>query len=120
MLNLSGDDMFSLISIELSQSLKDHVVRLGCSRCKYNLFLVCTNQLSYLLSCLLYGSGGVPAELVGFRMRITIVLSEVGHHGIENAIVNGCGGLVVEVLNFLVGEGEEGDFGLSEGSEEMV
>ena len=105
MFDLSRNNMFSLFSIETGQTFQDHVIAFCGARCENYFSWVGSYQLSNLVSCLLNCCGCVPSILMIAGVRVAVVFDVVWSHGVEDPIVQGSCGLVVQVDDF--GGGEE-------------
>ena len=86
MLNLCGNNMLFLFTIKRGRTLHSQIVRLSGTRCENNFSRISTNQISYLFAGCLTSCFGLPAKLMGTRMRITKVLGHVWQHGVQNSI----------------------------------
>ena len=97
MVNLGGDDVLFLVTVELSYSLEAQVVAFSCSTGKHDLLTLGSNEVSDVSPCILACYFCVPTELVGLGMGITIVICQKWEHLVEDPWVGRCGCLVIKV-----------------------
>ena len=97
MIRLRGDDVRLSSFVKVSHALDGHVVGLGGSRREDDLLGVGADDGRDVRACLLDGVLGFPAVHVRAAVRVSVLLHEVGHHGVENPRVDRCGRLHVEV-----------------------
>ena len=65
MIDLGGNDVLPLVTIEGGDAFETQVVGLGSSTGEHDLFRVGTNQISDLLAGILASLLGFPSETVG-------------------------------------------------------
>ena len=82
MLDLSCDYVLFFITIKTSQPLYYRIIGLSCPRGEKYLSFIASYQVCYLLPRFLDCLRSVPAELMCFGVRVTIVLKKVWVHGI--------------------------------------
>lgn len=104
MLDLGCYDVLPFFAVESRQSLQDHIVAFCGAGCEDDLLGVCANEAGDLGPGGFDRCGSVPTVLVVARVRVAVIIQIEGHHGVEDAVVKGSGGLVVEIDDFAGGE----------------
>lgn len=95
MLGLKGDDVFAISRLcsEPSDALDGHVVRFGGSRGEDDVLWIRIDEPRDVSPRFFDSLFRFPAVSVRPRVRIAELIGKVGHHGIEDARIDGRGGL---------------------------
>lgn len=108
---LRSDDVLSLSLVESGDTLDDHVVTLGRSTRKDDIFRASTNQLGDMLSSLVDRSLGLPSVRMRPTMRVSVLLREKWQHLVKYSRVHGCRSLHIEVDRSPLGLGIQTSLG---------
>ena len=92
-----GDDVVAALLVHLGDALDGEVVGLGGAGGEDDLLGGGSDELGDLLAGCFYGLFSLPAEGVVAAGGVAELGAKVGHHGLEDARIEGRGGVVVHV-----------------------
>lgn len=95
MLRLRGDDVALVVLVEVHEALDGDVVGLGGARGEDDFLRGRVDEVGDLLAGVFDGVVGFPAVEVGAGVGVAVAGEVVGEHGVEDAWVDGGGGLHV-------------------------